>query len=523
MKVEFYNGTTKLGEDLTAPYSFEWVNAPVGTHSLGVKAIDSKNLVGNSALTQITVVVSNSPPMVSLTGPANNSIFLTNSSISLTATASDTDGTVAKVEFFNGSNKLGEDVSSPYSFIWTSVPDGNYTISARATDNKGASAISGSRNVIVNGAANPPTVDITSPAPNETFFANSDVTITASASTLVGTITKVEFFNGNTKLGEDLTSPYSFTWPAVPFGNYSIRARATNSQNATNTSAAVNIILVLITTDPPQVNITSPADGSVFTAGSPITISATASEPNGTIERVEFFAGNTKIGEDPTSPYTFVWNNPPEGTFLVSATATGNSGASATDEIQIFVNAQNDVPSANAGPDISVQLPVSSLIIQGSGTDSDGVISSYEWSQVSGPEEATFEQNTFGELVLGPLVQGVYIFELAVTDNGNAIGKDQVNVNVTPSLLTLEQIPRYFSPNNDGINDLWEWPSVDLYEGAVVMVFNRFGQKVYEATSYQNDWDGTDHGQGKPLQDDAYYYVIKLLNTEIKGAVRIVR
>jgi len=518
-KVEFYNGTTKLGEDLTSPFSLAWTNAPVGTHSLGARATDSKNLVGNSALKQITVVKANVPPVVNLTSPANNGTFTTNADISLTANASDTDGTISKVEFYNGNSKIGEDLTSPYSFVWNNVPNGNYSISAKAIDNQNAVASSSIINIAVS-TATPPLVSISSPANNATFFANSKVTINATATTPTGTITKVEFFNGTIKLGEDLTNPYSFAWNNVATGSYSITAKATNSLNATATSTAVNII-VSPAASPPVVTITSPTTGSTFLVGTSVSFAVTATDANGSINRVEFFNGATKLGEDLASPYSYTWNNVVEGTHIITARATDNQGVTAADEVEVFVNPPNIAPEANAGEDLEVQLPVNSLTIQGSGADTDGVITSYVWTRISGPDEPVFTQDTFGQLNLGALIEGTYVFELTVTDNGNATDTDQVTIDVLPSLLSLDQIPRYFSPNNDGVNDLWVWPRVELYQDSELSVFNRFGQVVYESDSYQNNWDGTING--KPLQADAYYYVIRLSNTDIKGAVRIVR
>lgn len=76
------------------------------------------------------------PPSVALTGPANGSSFAAPASITLQASASDSDGTVSKVEFFSGTTLLGEDTTGPdYSFIWTGVPAGSYTVIAKATDN----------------------------------------------------------------------------------------------------------------------------------------------------------------------------------------------------------------------------------------------------------------------------------------------------------------------------------------------------------------------------------------------------
>jgi uncharacterized protein YjdB len=92
--------------------------------------------------------------------------------------------------------------------------------------------------------ANPaPTVSLTAPAAGATFAAGANITITADAAdTAPGTVSKVEFFYGGTnKIGEDLTSPYSIVWSAVPAGTYSITAKATDNGNATTTSAARSI------------------------------------------------------------------------------------------------------------------------------------------------------------------------------------------------------------------------------------------------------------------------------------------
>jgi GH18 family chitinase len=86
----------------------------------------------------------------------------------------------------------------------------------------------------------PPSVSITSPVAGATFTAPASVTINASASDN-GSVTKVEFFNGSTKLGEDTSSPYSYTWSNVAAGTYSLTARATDNGNATTTSSPVSI------------------------------------------------------------------------------------------------------------------------------------------------------------------------------------------------------------------------------------------------------------------------------------------
>ncbi|HEY5912471.1 MAG TPA: Ig-like domain-containing protein [Verrucomicrobiae bacterium] len=95
----------------------------------------------------------NQPPTAQLTAPLNGATFLAPANISLSAEASDSDGTVAKVEFFNGAAKLGEDTSAPYSFAFNNVGIGTYTLTAKATDNQGAATTSSPVKIVVNSDA----------------------------------------------------------------------------------------------------------------------------------------------------------------------------------------------------------------------------------------------------------------------------------------------------------------------------------------------------------------------------------
>ena len=80
----------------------------------------------------------NQPPSASLTSPPNGATFTSPAKLSLAANASDADGTVVRVEFFNNGTKLGEDTSAPYTLRWNVAAAGTYTLTARATDNAGA-------------------------------------------------------------------------------------------------------------------------------------------------------------------------------------------------------------------------------------------------------------------------------------------------------------------------------------------------------------------------------------------------
>ncbi|HET8644096.1 MAG TPA: Ig-like domain-containing protein, partial [Vicinamibacteria bacterium] len=92
------------------------------------------------------------------------------------------------------------------------------------------------------GGNTPPSVSITAPAPNASFAAGANITISANASDPGGSVTQVQFRQGTTAIGSpDTTAPYSVTWSNVAAGSYSLTAVATDNQGASTTSSAVNI------------------------------------------------------------------------------------------------------------------------------------------------------------------------------------------------------------------------------------------------------------------------------------------
>src|SRR5262245_21655349 len=96
-------------------------------------------------------------------------------------------------------------------------------------------------------ANNPPLVSVSNPRPNASYIEPAGILVAASATDADGRITRVEFFEGNTKLGEDATAPFSFIWSPVPAGNYSLRAVATDNIDVKTTSAVVNVTVELST------------------------------------------------------------------------------------------------------------------------------------------------------------------------------------------------------------------------------------------------------------------------------------
>jgi RHS repeat-associated protein len=109
--------------------------------------------VGVTHILALRRFVPNSPPTVSITAPANNATYTAPVNIVVTAQAADPDGSIARVEFYNGSTLITTLTSAPYSFIWSGVPQGSYSLTAKAFDNNGVPTTSTAVNVTVNPAA----------------------------------------------------------------------------------------------------------------------------------------------------------------------------------------------------------------------------------------------------------------------------------------------------------------------------------------------------------------------------------
>jgi len=109
----------------------------------------------NTTLRPQLLLIKNQLPTVAITSPVNNTVASAPATLNITADAADADGTISKVEFFQGTTKLGEDLIAPYSFSWTNVLAGKYSITAVVTDNSGAAITSEIVNINVNATISP--------------------------------------------------------------------------------------------------------------------------------------------------------------------------------------------------------------------------------------------------------------------------------------------------------------------------------------------------------------------------------
>ncbi len=345
VRVQFYKGTTLLSEDNSAPYSYAWNNVAAGNHSIIVKAYDDKGANATATVTiSVTGIGGNELPTVTITSPAPGETFTAGSNITISANASDTDGTINRVEFYNGTTLLGNDTSAPYSYNWMNVSAGSYNITAKAFDNENGEG-SSSVSITVNGGSG----SCSAPA-----WVSGQAYTGGQIVSYQGREYKAKWWTQQTPGGsewEDLGAcdgggnPGTCTAPAwvsgqaysggaiVSLDNREYKAKWWTQQNPVGSSEWEDLGACDGGGNPPngapQVSVTSPGSGQSFVAGNTVTINANASDADGSIAKVEFYVDGNMIGQDTSAPYTTNWTAT-LGNHTITAKATDNANKSTT-------------------------------------------------------------------------------------------------------------------------------------------------------------------------------------------------
>ncbi|CCH00258.1 hypothetical protein FAES_2249 [Fibrella aestuarina BUZ 2] len=343
----------------------------------------------NAWFEALVPVLNNTPdnvaPTVTLTSPVRSATFNAPATIDLEATANDSDGSVTKVEFYNGLAKIGEATASPFRFTWNEVDEGTYLLKAVATDDLYATTASTVDTVTVkstDGYVKFAGTGIGSPGSYEnngktfvkaldgdlsTYFDGATaagqwvgvdmgvakmvrkariVPRTAWALRIVGA--KIQGSNS-----PDFTSPVDlYTFGQTPIEGFYTTARFTSPglyryyRFLSPGNGYGNVSEVEFwgnandpTSQAPVCKIDSLLNNTRYAPGSSISLTAQASDPDGTITKVEFFSGTALVGTATAAPYTYLWTNVPVGVYFVTARATDNAGVTnVSDAVKITVD-----------------------------------------------------------------------------------------------------------------------------------------------------------------------------------------
>lgn len=203
----------------------------VATYGRGIWQTDLAPVMASSSSTYM-------PPTISLTSPNANSTFAAPAAINITANAIDADGTIKMVEFYNGTTLLAKDSVAPYTYVWSNVAAGTYSLTAKAIDNIGANTISTAISVTVTSTApaneaalttiNAPrgTSSTTSVTPSVVFKNNGSAVLTSLRihSKIDNRTEKVFSWTGNAAVGASVTVVLD-TFAGISVGAHTFVAR----------------------------------------------------------------------------------------------------------------------------------------------------------------------------------------------------------------------------------------------------------------------------------------------------------
>jgi gliding motility-associated-like protein len=203
---------------------------------------------------------------------------------------------------------------------------------------------------------------------------------------------------------------------------------------------------------------------------------------------------------------------------IASPTATPTTGGTTTYTLNATLGGCTQTRSVDVFADALVVVSAGDdkSIILGEQVQFNASITgatSYLWT--STPVDGSLSSTIILNPVASPVVTTTY--RLAGTNAAGCTGFDEFTVTVIPYCI---KVANAFTPNGDGINDLWKvYESYECLKNVTVHVFNRYGSKIYESKDYRNTWDG--RYQGKSVPDATYYAVIDF--TLVSGKIFTVK
>jgi gliding motility-associated-like protein len=408
-----------------------------GTYVFRVTVTDNGASTASDQV-NVTVIAANQIPVANAGADIN--LTLPTNTTNVVGSGSDADGSVSSYawSYISGPATPTLTNATAATVSVSNLIQGTYTLRLTVSDNSSATAFDDMRVIVSPAVVNTPPV-ANAGGDKIIDLPTNSTSLAGSGSDPDGSIASYSWVktSGPAAILANATNPTLLVSNMVA-GVYKFTLTVTDNGGATDTDVAT--ITVEEANQSPTAN--AGADVAITLPTNTAVLSGSGSDPDGSIasylwEKLSGPSGGTLANE--TTP-TLTLNSLAEGTYTFSLTVTDDKGFTDSDEVTVTVNAMavNIPPLANAGADQSITLPTNSTILNGTGTDADGTVSSYAWILVSGPSSTLANQNT-ANLSLSNLQAGSYVFRLTVTDNNGATGSDDVSLTVQPP--TVNQSP----------------------------------------------------------------------------------
>lgn len=309
--VSFYADGVLVGTDASAPYTLNYSNSTPGVYSVFAVVTDS---TGNTAVSSSVSMSVTAPvaPTVSLS--STGSSLTLGGSLTLTANAADSDGTVTRVVFseYFGSvsgapSRTGEDRIAPYAYVFTPTQAGSYFIVAEATDSQGLVSSSSAYQIAVTASPALPTVSFLAPSAGTTAVVGQVTTLEVAVTVPTGAnVNTVNFYANGQLLGsgsvQGTLARYRLNWSPSVTGAISLTAEIVDSFGGRGETASARVVNVInqvgaipfVEIIQPQLPVTTGSGGAqaasfTTTTNSDVFLAASAVDSDDSVSSVEFF------------------------------------------------------------------------------------------------------------------------------------------------------------------------------------------------------------------------------------------
>jgi len=337
-----------------------------------------------------------------------------------------------------------------------------------------------------------PVVSLSLSESGSSFAKGTVLTIKTTATDKDGKIKQVSLYENGNWINKATAAPYSFTWSSDTVGTYYLYAKATDNDGYTTQSATttINIIEDKNSNEKPSVSVTSPGNGTSFNEGTTINLSAKATDTDGTITKVAFYADGVWLGKVESAPYAFTWSGAKAGVHEIYAVATDDDiGMTTSATVRLTVNSApkliEPTVTVTSPTDVSSVQEGTQVVIQANAADSDGTIKKVEFYDNGGliGSDSTAPYSFSWDNALA----GSHDIYAVATDNDNLKAESDtvrltVNKNTSGSLVTY--------PVNGDINALFKSAKFGVK-------VSQNGSSAQESFVYQDEntadpnWDGT--------------------------------
>jgi gliding motility-associated-like protein len=199
--------------------------------------------------------------------------------------------------------------------------------------------------------------------------------------------------------------------------------------------------------------------------------------------------------------FHYIWSNN-DTTGSITANATGLYSVTVAEEFGYNCNAIDEiniaffpVPDLSAGPDSTI---CRHHTIKIEVTDANGYLNDYPYSYSWSPFPGINPNDPFVTL---SWLDPNQTYDIICQVTGCEVYTATMRLTVEPCDL---QIPNIFTPNGDGFNDYFKIPNMEYYPNSTMVIYNRWGRKVYENTNYNSEWDG------EKCADGVYFWVLTI-------------